>query len=192
MRIAGAANWRALEYSFRFPHSAGSAATQKRQCLQRLPQPHFVGENAAEAVLAQKVQPRHALVFGKAAAPFPSRRAAGIPAWPRRFAWPRARARRRAPGLSNRCAAATWLRESRPAAADAIARRVLLRRAIEQHLLQFLHRAGINHRHLAVLQARVVLPGQNQPLNVRRRKGFAIAAANTTPRSNHCTPDDVI
>jgi hypothetical protein len=51
---------------------------------------------------------------------------------------------------------------------DAIARRVLLRCAVEQDFLQFLHRAGVNHRYFAIPQARVVLAGQNQPLNIRR------------------------
>ena len=56
-----------------------------------------------------------------------------------------------------------------------IARRVLLRRAIEQHFLQFLHRAGINHRHFSVFQSRVILAGQDQPLDFRRRKFLAAA-----------------
>ena len=44
---------------------------------------------------------------------------------------------------------------------------MLFRSAIEQDLLQLLHRARINHRHLPIPQAGVALPGQNQPLNVR-------------------------
>ena len=49
--------------------------------------------------------------------------------------------------------------KTRLLAADAIACRVLLWRAIEQNLLQFLHRTGVNHGHFAILQAHVVLTG---------------------------------
>ena len=115
------------------------------------------------------------LAFDKAAARFPGLRAAGIPALLRRSVWPRARARQMALGLSNRCAAARSLQETRLLVGNAIALRMLLRRAIEQHLLQFLHRARVNHRHLPILQPRVALSGQNQPLNVRRRERFSAA-----------------
>ena len=143
--------------------------------MQRFAQAHFVGQDAAKTVRAQKVQPRHALLLVGPQHGFQiaERRTFqfGLAALLGRAVAPRRRRLR----LSNRRAAATSLRESPPAAVDAIARRVLLRRAIQQHFLQFLHRAGVNHRHLAVLQPRVVLAGQDQPLDVRRRKCFAAA-----------------
>ena len=56
---------------------------------------------------------------------------------------------------------------------NAIAPGILLRRAIEQNLLQFFHRAGVNDRHLSVLQPRVALPGEYQSLDFGRRERLA-------------------
>ena len=146
---------------------------QVGQRLQRFSQTHFVGENAAKAVGAQKMQPRHALFLIGAQHRFQvaERRAFQLcfTTLLRRALAPRRRRLDFPIGMLPQ----RRFKETGLCVVDAIAGRVLLRRAIEQHFLQFLHRASVNHRHPAVLQARVVLPGQDQPLDIRRRKGFA-------------------
>src|SRR4051812_15379868 len=49
---------------------------------------------------------------------------------------------------------------------------ILLRRAIENHFLQFLDRAGIDDGEFAALQFRVALAGQEKTLNVRLGESF--------------------
>src|ERR1035437_10592694 len=50
----------ALNFSMSFLTSAATSLN-KRQGLQRFAQTHFIRENAAKSVRAQKMQPRHAL-----------------------------------------------------------------------------------------------------------------------------------
>src|SRR5579859_2287950 len=60
---------------------------------------------------------------------------------------------------------------------DPVPLAVLLWSAIAQHLLEFFHRFGVKDGELAIFQAGMALPGQEQPLNIRRRKRFTAAGS---------------
>ena len=143
---------------------------QERQGLERFAQTHFVGQNPAETVLAQKLQPRDPLLLigaqhrfqivqGRALQP-------GVAALLGRTVAPRVRRLHFPVAML----AQRRFHKACLLMADPIARRMLLRRAIQQHLLQFLHRTRVDHRHFSVGQAGVVLPRQYQSLNLRRRE----------------------
>src|SRR5689334_736171 len=67
------------------------------------------------------------------------------------------------------------IQKSRLHVAESIALLVLSRRAVAQHLVELLERPGVDQGDPSVLQARVAGPRQNQTLDVRRRKLFAIS-----------------
>ena len=133
---------------------------EERQHLQRFAQAHFVGQDAAESVGAQKMQPGHALLLIRPQDGFQVARAAAVEVSPRRVAGRRAPPSWRAPAPASRaCWRSVASRKPAWALSQAIAPSCCARRAIDQHLLQFLDRARVQQREFAVLQPRVALAG---------------------------------
>src|SRR5207237_1416877 len=66
------------------------------------------------------------------------------------------------------------IQEARLHVAEAVAFSVLLWFAVAQHFIEIFQRAGINQRDPAILQARRAVAGQDETLDVRRRKFFAV------------------
>ena len=65
------------------------------------------------------------------------------------------------------------LQKSRLGVVKTITGGVLARRAIHQHLLQFLDRAGVEQREFAVLEPGVALAGKEQSLNLATARALA-------------------
>src|SRR5436190_12812359 len=144
------------------------AGVDERERLERFAQAHFVRKDAAEFVLAEELQPGHALPLVRTQHLFEraERRARELrlATLSRRAIAPAGRCLHLPAGLL----AQRGIEETRLHVAEAIACRVLLRRAVTQDLVEFLQRARVNQRDAAVLQPRRGVTGQDETLDVRR------------------------
>src|SRR5438874_8350127 len=142
------------------------ARVDERQRLERFAQAHFVRKDATEFVLAEELQPGHALPLVGTQHLFErAERRAGelrLAALSRRAIAPAGRGLHLPAGLL----AQRGIEEARLHVAEAIAFRVLLWRAVTQNLAEFLQRAGVNQRDAAVLQPRRAVTGQDEALDV--------------------------
>ena len=146
----------------------------ERQRLERFAQAHLVRQDAPELILPQELQPRHALpligtqhIFERAKR------------WTRELRLATLLRRALAPTgrrlhLPARLLAQRGVKEARLRVAEAITSGVLLRRAVAQHLGEFLQRTCVNECDSAILQSRRAVAGQDQALDVRRRKLLAV------------------
>src|ERR1041385_9091991 len=120
------------------------AGVDERQRLKRFTQSHFIREDAAEFVLAEELQPGHALplvgtqhLFERAERRARELRLAALPG---RALAPACRGLHLPASLM----AQRGIEETRLHVAEAVAIRVLLRRAVAQDLVEFLQRARVN------------------------------------------------
>src|SRR5579871_3592918 len=122
------------------------ARVDERQCLERFTEAHLVRQDASKFVLAQELQPCHALPLVRTQHVFER------PEWrAREFCLATLLRRALAPSrrglhLPARLLAQRGVKEARLHIAETIALRVLLWRAVTQHLGELLQRACVDQR----------------------------------------------
>src|SRR5436190_23865801 len=129
-------------------------------------------------VLAQELQPGDALLLIR-----PQHVLERAERWTFQFGLPALPRRALAPGrrrldLPARLLPEGGIEKSRLHITESVALLVLPRRAVAQHFVELLQRPGVNQSNAPVLQARVAGAGQNQTLDVRRRKFFAVGRSH--------------